>query len=164
MKKIAKIVLGAQHWILILSTAIMIGIITVGAFMRYVLKTDFYGSEELVMVFAFWQYFIGMSCAGQEDSHITADMIKPLIKFKRGKAAVDIVRHTLSLIICVLGTVWCFQMIQWYLRDKALTAIFRLPFALTQFPILLGFLLWCFYIAMHLIHSVIALKEGEAAQ
>lgn len=156
--KIKKIIVWIQEEILVISSILMFTLIAIGAFMRYILKKDFYGLEEIVMLFAFWQYFIGTSYAGYEDSHIEADMISPYIKSFRFKKILAIIKYTLSLLLAALTTVWSAQFLLWYLETKPVTAIFRIPVAITHFPILIGFGLWTVFIVGHLIREIKTLK------
>ncbi len=54
IKKINKKFIDIQQYIMIGCSLLISGMIFLGAIMRYVFKTDFYGLEELVMIFAFW--------------------------------------------------------------------------------------------------------------
>lgn len=162
LSKIKKTILFIQEEILIISSILMFSLLAIGAIMRVVFKTDFYGLEEIVMLFAFWQYFIGTSYAGYEDSHIQADMIMPYLKSQKAKNRMRLVKHILSLGLCILTTVWSAQFIAWYFVTKPVTAIFRIPIVITHFPILVGFTLWTFYIIGHLIVTISEIKkEGE---
>lgn len=44
--------------------------------MRYCFKLDFFGSEEIILLFAWWMYFLGGIGGSQEDSQIKADMVE----------------------------------------------------------------------------------------
>ena len=44
--------------------------------LRYCFKQNFYGSDEVIMLFAFWLYFMGAVYGSYENSHIKADLLK----------------------------------------------------------------------------------------
>lgn len=79
MAKILKIVdkgvaLLCDSIMMVAGTAVVL-LIMAGAFLRYVLKIDFYGSEEIVLLFGYWLYFIGSIAAARNRSHLSADMV-----------------------------------------------------------------------------------------
>lgn len=164
LSKLKKAVLFIQEEILVISSIFMFTLLFIGAVMRVVFKTDFYGLEEIVMLFAFWQYFIGTSYAGYEDTHIQADMLTPYIKSEKAKHVLALVKYILSLVLCALTTVWCVQFISWYFVKMPVTAIFRIPLAVTHFPILVGFTLWTFYIIGHIIVTITEMRKGGEAR
>ena len=47
-------------------------VIFAGVIMRYIFKRDFFGSEEIILLFAWWMYFLGGIGGSQEDSQIKA--------------------------------------------------------------------------------------------
>ena len=51
------------------------GIIFLAVLLRYVFHSDLYGYEEIVVIFAFWLYFIGGSYGSYTRTHITADVV-----------------------------------------------------------------------------------------
>lgn len=161
LSKLKKVVLFIQEEILVISSIFMFMLLGIGAIMRVCFKIDFYGQEEIVMLFAFWQYFIGTSYAGHEDTHIQADMLSPYIKNPRKKNILAVVKYVVSLALCVLTTVWCVQFMLWYLQTKPSTSIFHIPLYITQLPILVGFALWTFYTLGHLILAVSELRKEK---
>ena len=80
LKSIDNLTCKLQEYICIVTGVIVCFLIVVAAFMRYVLAKDFYGSEELILLTAFWLYFIGSSLAARDDTHINADMTSLFVK------------------------------------------------------------------------------------
>ena len=58
-----KMLLIVQKFTLFITTCVMVGILGVVVLFRYVFKLDFFGYDEIVMISAFWMYFIGSSYA-----------------------------------------------------------------------------------------------------
>lgn len=134
-------------------------LIAAAAFMRYVLHVDFYGSEELIMLTAFWLYFMGASLATREDSHISADLICSLMKTPRQHHILKTIQHTISLAISVLATSWAYNYIIWSLARNPKTSVLKFPIIWLQFPILVFFILSSLYLAGHLISNIKALAQ-----
>ena len=54
LKKLDKIVEWVENWIVVISGVAVCVMIFAGAVARYILHTDIYGSEELILLAAFW--------------------------------------------------------------------------------------------------------------
>ena len=139
-------------------------LILAAAFMRYVLHMDFYGVEELIILSAYWLYFIGASLATREDSHISADMLTSLIKSPRKQRIVKTAQHAISLAISVLGSVWAYNYLAWSFARSPKTQVLKIPIVWMQTPILIFFVLSNCYLLGHLIADLRASggKDGPA--
>ena len=51
--------------------------------LRYVLKMNLFGMDEIILCFVFWFYFFGGVNGSREDSQIRADVAATLIKNKK---------------------------------------------------------------------------------
>ena len=80
LKKMDALIEWIANWILVITGIAVCVLIFSGAVMRYVLRTDFYGSEELILVAAFWMYFIGSAMAAKHNTQIKAEMLEMFIK------------------------------------------------------------------------------------
>ena len=138
-------------------------LIVAAAVMRYVFSVDFYGSEELIMLAAFWLYFMGAALATREDTHISADLITSLMKNDRQRNILKIVQHSISLAISVLATTWAYSYIAWSLARNPKTPVLKFPIILLQFPILAFFILSSLYLLGHVIKDVRALGGKETS-
>jgi TRAP-type C4-dicarboxylate transport system permease small subunit len=152
-----------QRYVVMISGAVVCLLITISALMRYVFSVDFYGAEEIIMLLAFWLYFMGASLATREDSHITADLISSLIKTPRRKTMLKALQHAVSLAISVTVAYWAYNYIAWSLARWPKTPVLKLPVLCLQFPILLFFILSSFYILGHLIDDIRGLRDGKEA-
>ncbi|GFI60852.1 hypothetical protein IMSAG049_00001 [Clostridiales bacterium] len=150
-----------ENWILILTGIAVCVLIFISAMMRYILKTDFYGSEEIILFTAFWLYFTGSSIAAKKDTHINANMISMFVKNKRVVAVFDIIKCVLSLGICIVATYWCFNYVTWSIQMKAASNVFKLPLAIGQLPIFISFFFWTLYLIRDVIKSFSGLKNAE---
>ena len=153
--------LRVEEYVVVVTGLTACVVIMTSAFMRYVLSKDFYGAEELIILCAFWLYFIGSALASREDSHLTADLLVSLIKTQRRKAALNIVRHGLSLIISLLVTFWTYKYIVWILHMGPHTPVLKFPTIFMQIPIFICFILMNLYILGHLISDIRVLSARK---
>ena|GEM_PF-252138 len=158
---LAAVLEAIQQYIVMFTGMASCLLITAAAVMRYVLHVDFYGSEELIMLTAFWLYFMGASLATREDSHISADLICSLMKTPRQRRILKTVQHTISLAISALATNWAYNYIAWSLARNPKTPVLKFPIIWLQFPILVFFILSSLYLVSHVINDIRALVRGS---
>lgn len=123
--------------------------ILIGAFMRYILKKDFYGMEELVLLIAFWMYFIGSAVATREGSQVSADLVSSMLKSERQKAVLTLVRTLITLILFAILVKWAWSYMLWSLEKRPTTAVYKLPMAIAHAALLLSFVLSVLYEIKH---------------
>ena len=75
-----KLMEALMRWLLMISGVLLIVVITISVFMRYVLKSALFGSEEILALLAIWLYWIGGAYGSYEDSHIYADKTGKMIR------------------------------------------------------------------------------------
>ncbi|MDO4952273.1 MAG: TRAP transporter small permease [Synergistaceae bacterium] len=135
--------------------------ILAAVFMRYVLGSNFYGSDEIILLFAFWLYFIGAAYGSYENSHIKADLMKMYVKNMRTKDAIGLLAETLTLAVNTVVLVWSAQMLLWSLAKNPLTTSLKIPISISHSAIFLGMLLMEFYHGYYLFRNFRAyFKEG----
>ncbi len=78
-----KFVLWLQRALLVLSSLFVVLIMCVTVLLRYVFKSDLFGMEEIVVIAAFWLYFMGSSYGVYDQSHVKRTL-SPLLS--RGRA------------------------------------------------------------------------------
>src|SRR5699024_5984200 len=93
MWKIAKaiwhLLLHAQRTILIVCSLLLVIGLGATVVMRYILKIDLFGLEELLVIPAFWLYFIGASFGTYEKSHISAELVSVYVKNEKVKTYIE---------------------------------------------------------------------------
>lgn len=165
MKKILiildKALIVIQEWILTFSCIEVTAIIVIASFMRYVLKKDLFGSEEIILVGAFWLYFMGSSLAAREDSHIAADFLGVLITNKKGKHILSIIRNTLSVLLSIVMTIWTSQYVFRSIVLGPVTSALKIPQIYMQFPMLISFFLMTVYFFLLLWKSIGAFQRSH---
>jgi len=149
-----------DYIIMISGTFVTIMIMT-GAFLRYVLNVDFYGSEEIILIFGFWLYFIGSISAARSKSHLNANMITVFTKNERIISVAGIIKDILSLAICILAIKWCSDYWAWSVALKPKTSVHKIPYYFQQFPMFLSFIMWGLYLVRDTYNAIMAFKKSE---
>lgn len=123
---------------------------------RYVFKIDLFGMEEIVIVFAFWLYFIGGSFAAYKRNHISIDIVTAFMKNARQIALFKLVISFITTVLCLILTYYGFNMFVWGLTHIAKTAVWNIPWYIPQSSIFFGYLLMSFYF---IVYFIIDLKK-----
>ncbi len=146
--------LSAQKAILIICSIIIIGGISTQAAFRYVFRIAFFGFEELVVLLAFWLYFIGASYGTYSKSHIQADVIPMYIKNQKIKSGMHLAVSLVTIIIAIIFGIWAIEMFTWTFERSPTTPMLKIPHILYDGVILLGFFLMTFYFLVHFVEDI----------
>ncbi len=161
MKMLAKLDRGMQvayDFIMMVTGCAVAVIIIISAFLRYILKIDFYGSEEYILLAGFWLYFTGSMSAARDKSHLSADMINVFTDNRKVISLMAIIRDILSLAICCLAISWSWDYFRWQWGLNPVTSVHRIPKTLQQFPMFFSFVIWAFYLVRDSIKAVMSFK------
>ncbi len=164
LKKIDDIFEFGAEWIMTVTGIITCVLIVAAGFMRYFLKTDFYGYEELTLLAAFWLYFMGSAIAGKKDTHINANMISMFCKNQNIVKICELVKVVISLAMCIVATKWCFDYVMWSAQMGAKSNVFKFPNVLAQFPMFVSFFAWTLYLIRDLVKVVLGFKNKEVKE
>lgn len=167
MKLLAKIDRGLLKFfdvIMAFANIAICAMILIGAFLRYVLSKDFYGQEELVLMIAFWMYFIGSAVASKEGSQVSADLISSVLKSERQRAVLALLRTIITTLLFILLTKWAWDYVLWSISLGPTTAVYKLPMSLQHAALLVSFFLSALYEIEHLCHVCITLKKAFSGQ
>lgn len=154
--------LKIQKAILVLTSLLVVFIICCAVFMRYVVHTDLFAYDEIVMITAFWLYFIGASYGSHEDSHIKADIIQiSLINKHPRKAAVfGLIARGLEVVFSLSIASWGWSLAAWQFKYMGRTMGWGIPLIVPQGAIVLGFSLMAFYALDHFVKEFRSLLAG----
>lgn len=150
-----------QKAVMATTSILIVGMICYTIVIRYVFGSDFYGSEELISMLAFWLYFMGAAQGSREKSQISADLLSCYIKNARIRGAVLLVKDAITCAICVLFTYWALQFVSWALIMNPKSPVFRLPMLIPQAAVGLGFVLMSLYHVTYFVQDAIAFIKGE---
>ncbi|MBQ0055424.1 MAG: TRAP transporter small permease [Synergistaceae bacterium] len=156
-----KLLLKLIRFVIVVCNLMSTVTILAAVFMRYVLGSNFYGSDEIILLFAFWLYFIGAAHGSYENSHIKADLMKMYVKNMRIKDAIGLLAEALTLAVNTVVLVWSTQMLLWSLEKNPLTTSLKIPISISHSAIFLGMLLMEFYHGYYFFRNIRAyFKEG----
>lgn len=161
LKKLDKITEWICNWLVVISGIAVCGLIFAGAIMRYILHTDFYGSEELILLAAFWLYFMGSALAAKHDTHIQAEMLDMFIKNAKVHKVAEVIKHVISLGMCILASVWSIQYVIWNINIGMKSNVFRFPMFITVLPIAISFVIWTLYCLRNIVKSIMDIGNKE---
>jgi len=118
---------------------------------RYLFKIDLFGIEEIVVIFAFWMYFIGGSYAAYKKNHVNVDLVTVFIKKARQVALFKLIVSFITTVLCLCLTYYAFNMLVWSFKHIAKTAVWQIPWYVPQSSMLLGYFLMTFYFIVYFI-------------
>ena len=161
LKRIDEAVELVANWILVITGISVCALIFVGAFMRYVLHMDFYGSEELILIAGFWMYFIGGAMAAKHDTQIKAEMLGMFIKNPKALVIANIIKNFINLVMTLVASVWSVQYVMWNLTMNVKSNVFRFPVVYAVLPIAILFIAWSVYSLRDLINEIKLIKSTD---
>ena len=155
-----EILLKFQRIILVFVTCVAIGVLGGAVTSRYVFHCDFRGYDEIVLVVAFWMYFIGSSHASFEESHVAVDIVEQ--NFSRKTALkVGIFSKLLQIFIGIPLIYLSYEMLVWDIQFNPRTADWSIPFFIPQVSMLIGFALMTFYSLIYILRDYHKLTDEE---
>ena len=157
LKKIWDFLLVIERAIMIIASIGVVLLIFISVIMRYLLESSFNGMEELIILVAFWIYFIGASYGSYEGSQITADILSVFIKKEKSKQFVALLRDLITTAI-LIGACYCaIELMVYTLESGAVTSVLKLPMMVVYTPIIVGIFLMTFYTVAHAVNDVLLL-------
>ena len=160
-----KALIHAERFILVFASAAAAAVVFAGVIMRYVIKTDLFGIEEIVTIIVMWLYFIGAAYGSFEDSHIKADMLPALIKNKKALKTLNLAIYGISAALLTVIAFWGLQYAHWSILSGGKSVGWRFPLIISQIPITIGFVLMWFYAICHLVRTALKkIDENEGSE
>ncbi|MGC9372164.1 MAG: TRAP transporter small permease [Thermovirgaceae bacterium] len=147
-----------QEWLLTLTSIFVVLIMCVEVFLRYVIKSDLFGLEEIVVIAAFWLYFMGSSYGVYEKSHVKADIIPQMLKPAHQALLSVIIRFTMAA-LCILYSVWAVDMVSYSIEWMPKTTGLRIPIFISQSSILAGYILMSLYSVVYFFEDLFRFLE-----
>ena len=94
-----KILKSLIEWLMIICSVGCSGVIIISTIMRYFFTKNWYGSDEIILMFAFWLYFMGAAYGSYENSHIKADIVASLAKNIRRKDILSLLAQVVLVVV-----------------------------------------------------------------
>ena len=147
------------EWLMIICSVGCSGVIIISTIMRYFLTKNWYGSDEIILIFAFWLYFMGAAYGSYENSHIKADIVASLAKNIRRKDLLSLLAQAVLVIVNFVLITWAIP----YLTDAIVrmpsTTVLSIPLFIPRIAILLGLVLMEFYHVYYLIKNFVNFRR-----
>lgn len=135
--------------VVIASVFIVVGVSAM-AIMRYVFNSNLYGAEEIILIAAFWVYFIGAGHASYKKKHITAEVFSVYCQSEKIKLAVKSLAELITVALSSLYTWWAIEFVIRSFENGGITPVWRIPQVSVHLSILIGFILITAYSAIDL--------------
>ena len=150
-----------QELLIVICASVSTLIFVVEVVIRYVLKIDFLGYDELVLLFASWLYFIGGSYAMYKKEHISADML-PLFLKGRVLQVTRVVVDWLIFAITIVLAIWGVDFFLSAMSRTANTTVWKIPLLVSQSALSVGYILMAFYALVYgLEDTLLAIADGK---
>lgn len=148
-----KVLLSIQKLTLFITTCVMVGILGVVVLFRYALKFDFFGFDEIVMISAFWMYFIGSSYAMEKREHVRADILERILPLK-GKKTLRIISGTIQTLVAIEAMRLSISYIINGFKIWPTTSAWNLPMVTSMAAVTVGFVLMAFYVIVQFLEEI----------
>lgn len=151
--------------VLVICSVLLVLVIGTAVFMRYIMDSVFFGSEEILALLATWLYWVGGSYGSYEDSHISADMTNLFIRNDRVRGIFKIIVRFITVVITGTFAYWATTV---YLINNieagTVTTALRIPYITSKVALSVGFVLMFLYAIYHFIRSIHPRKDVEQAE
>lgn len=156
-----KLLLILEKILMVVSSLCVIITLSLVVLGRHVLHYNFLGYTEILVLAAFWMYFIGASYGSYEESHICADILSQFVSDK-SKLKLSIFSKVVQVVLSVPLIYLSFGMLMFDIKTDQMTVDLEIPLLYSQMPIFIGFTLMGFYALIYLIRDLIKLKYFDA--
>ena len=114
-------------WLMIIASVCSTGCMVYAVIKRYCFKGNFYGSDEIIMLFAFWLYFMGASYGSFENSHIKADLLNVYIKNMRVKDGITVFAQLCTVVVNTIVLAWATRFFVSEISKWGLSTSLKIP-------------------------------------
>ena len=150
-----RVLLILQKAILALAGTIVLVAMVTQVFVRYVLKSDLFGIEEVILATVFYLYFFGGTVAGYEDTQIKADLISGALRNKpRALHFLGICRNLIETCCSFALAYYTILQIQSNLVVGPCSTPLKIPYNGPQAAILVGWILMGFYPLLRMFREI----------
>lgn len=155
-----KILLKLQKLILILATLVVIFVLGGVVVARYILNVNFMGYDEIILVAAFWMYFIGSSHASYEESHVAVNIVEEYLSPKKA-LIIAIFSKIMQFLLGIPLIYLSYEMLVWDIEFVPATSDWNIPLLIPQAGIMAGFVIMTFYSFIYILRDYHKLVDGK---
>ena len=157
-----KYLIKTQKAIVFFSSIIVVLFLCLSVFFRYILKVDFFGIEELIIIPVFLLYFIGASLGSYENSHIGADILETFIKSKKVMNWIKLLTLSITSIVSFMFTLWAWEYFLFSVNSMEKTPGWQIPLLFPNGIVLIGFILMTLFSLIHTYSQIKKIKEFDS--
>lgn len=148
-----KALITIVKWLMITGSVVSTACMVYAVIKRYVFAGNFYGSDEIIMLFAFWLYFMGAVYGSFEDTHIKADLLNVYIKNMHVKDGVALLAQVATVVVNTIVLIWATRYFFGEIAKWGLSTSLKIPLVIPKSAVYFGFLLMEFYHVYYLIRN-----------
>lgn len=145
-----------EAFFLVVLSSIMVVVIFIQVFMRYVMQSSLSWSEELARYCFIWLIYIGISYGVKKQRHISVDAILLLFK-ERGKIIFSIIANLLFLVFAIFVVIYGYDISSKLLAWGQKSPANQIPMGLVYLAAPLGMAITAIRIIQNLFAQVMAL-------
>ena len=146
--------------IMVTSAAFVVLAVGTSAIMRYFIRRDIYGVEELITIAAFWMYFAGAVYATKTRQQISAEMFSMFTKNSKFLYGIAVTQRSVTLLLCLIYAWWGWEFISWSVSGGGKTTLWQIPLYVGQSAVFLGLVCMLVYFVRDLI-LILRVKPSE---
>ena len=159
-------VLKALRALIFICAVVALVVMVASVIMRYFLHMDFFGYEDIELLFILWMYYLGGAYATYEETHIKGDVLSFLFKSAKAKKFYTVSIHVFSVACMAFWMKWGFEYVMWNFNAGGKTSALKIPLIASQAAIYVGICGLFLYSLFHLIRYAKMkpeefLKEGD---
>lgn len=147
-------ILKAIRFLIFVCGAVTLIVMVASVFMRYIMHMDFFGYEDIVLIFVLWLYYLGGIYATYEETHIRGDMMSHLFKTPKAKKYYNISLNVFAVVCMSFWIKWGFSYVKWNFLAGGRTSALKIPLIISQAAIYTGICGLFFYSVFHLIRYI----------
>jgi TRAP-type C4-dicarboxylate transport system permease small subunit len=162
-----KIVVGGFSIVLAVNALLLTLVVCGAASARYLFKINFYGYDEIVILLAFWFYFIGAAYGSYNNTHVTADVVDAYFPDGSTKRALTFIRQLITASICGVFTYFAFNFFLFgfvgplgNFTFQPKTMVWRIPLWISYSSVFVGLFFMEIYFLRNLVLGAKALIAG----
>lgn len=159
-----KAFLKLQSFLLIVCNLGSAFIVVFNVFMRYVLRVDFFGMDEVLLILMIWMYCIGGAYGSYEGSHITADILGSYIKDEKKLKILKVIQNLVSILVLVIMTFYVWKYLSWSFQKGGRSTALKYPLIIPQLSLGIGFTLMLIFHGIHFIDAIFSLFHKGSEQ
>lgn len=131
--------------IMVISASFVVLAVSSSAIMRYLIRRDIYGVEELITIAAFWMYFAGAVYATKTRQQISAEMFPIFTKNPKILYGVALAQRSITLLLCLIYAWWGCEFISWSVTGGGRTTLWQIPLYVGHLAVFLGLICMLIY-------------------